>query len=214
MRVIAFDTAGPVIGVAAADGERVAARALRVARGTEGVLPGLVTAVLESLGLRLADLQGVVVAEGPGAFTGLRVGMAAATALALARGVPVVAVDALTPRALRAGAGGPTLALLDARKGRVYAAAWDAAGFRTHEPVDVAPEVAAAFPGGPFRATGEGAVVYRAVVEAAGGSVVADADDPGVGALAVEGARRLAGGDGRDPALVVPRYVRAPDVGA
>jgi tRNA threonylcarbamoyladenosine biosynthesis protein TsaB len=214
VRLIGFDTAGPVVGVAAADGLRFAERAVRVARGTEGVLPALVEAVLAEVDLSLGALDAVVVAVGPGAFTGLRVGISAATALALAVGLPVVAVDSLTSRALAAGFGPePSSAWLDARKGRVYASRWDAEGTLQSGPLDVPPEVALAGCAAPFRVTGEGALVYQALIERAGGTVHADAADPGLRGLLQEGARRFAAGEGRDPGEVAPLYVRAPDVG-
>jgi tRNA threonylcarbamoyladenosine biosynthesis protein TsaB len=214
MRLVAIDTAGPVIGVAALDGPRAAFRTLRVARGTEGVLPGFVAEVLAELGLAPAALDGIVVAAGPGAFTGLRVGIAAATGLATALRLPIVGADPLRARARSGRDGVPVLAALDARKGRVYAAAWGGDGRLVREAADVGPDVAARFLPPPFVATGEGALVYRAVFEAAGGEVAADAADPGVVALAREGARALAAGEGQDPVDLVPRYVRAPDVGA
>ena len=160
----------------------------------------------------LADLDGVVVSRGPGAFTGLRVGLA--TALGIAAGVPcpVWACVSLDPRArVPRTPGLPLLVALDARKGRVYAALYGDDGEVLVPPADVAPEVAAAWAGGPFDATGEGAAVYADSFRSAGGIVVADPTDPCVEALAALGAAALARGEGQDIAEIRPLYLRAPD---
>lgn len=216
MRVIGIDTAGPVIGVAACDGDRVAERSLRVARGTEAALPALLAEVLDELSIVLQDVDGVAVAIGPGAFTGLRVGLAAAAGLALALEVPVAPIGSLWSRARAAGPGtGPLLSALDARKGRLYAAVFGPDGTEWLPPSDLGvDDVLARLPPGPFRATGEGALVVRPAIERAGGVVVSGAAETGVAALVGEGRRRLLAGEGRDPAELVPAYVRAPDTGA
>jgi tRNA threonylcarbamoyladenosine biosynthesis protein TsaB len=205
--VLAIDTAGPVAGVAWVDGDEVQVRTERVYRGTEERLPAWIDEVAAG---RLRSLGGIAVAAGPGAFTGLRVGLATAAGLAQALGVPVWPAPSLLPRAHRAGLGGALLVLLDARKSRVYAALWD--GDRlVRGPEDTAPEAAAGWAGGPFRASGEGALVYRGVVEAAGGAVVPDADDPGVDRLARLGREALAAGEGVAAEALVAGYLRPAD---
>lgn len=209
-RILAFDTASPVLGVGLSVDGRATVRTERVIRGSERRLLPLATELLEEAGLELAQLDGIAVCAGPGAFTGLRVGLATACGLAQALQLPVWPSGSLWPRALRAGPGGPLLVMLDARKFRVYAAGW-CDREPLHPPADVAPEVALSWVEAPFRATGEGALVYREAVCAAGGQVVEGADLPGVGQLAIEGAAALARGEGIDPAGVRPTYLRAPD---
>jgi len=168
-------------------------------------------ALLDDAGCGMSDLDGVAVGRGPGAFTGLRVGLATALGVAQALGVPLIAVDSLEIRARRL-AGDRVLAMLDARKARVYASWFPVAGQPALGPAqDVAPEIAVAWPEGPFVAVGEGAVVYREQVVAAGGVVCDAPEHPGVDALARLAAQRLAAGDVTDAADVLPRYVRAPD---
>lgn len=211
MRVIAVDTAAPVLGVAVwADG-RVASRSARVVRGGEALLAPWIAEVCAEVGAIPSDLDGVVVSTGPGAFTGLRVGVATASGLAVALGVPVLAVGSLEARARASGLGAPVLAWLDARKGRAYAAAFDERGRVLHEPADVAPEVAVGWMAPGFVAVGEGALVWREHVIAAGGTVAADADAPPVRSMATWGAEQLAAGVGGDAGALAPRYVRAPD---
>lgn len=209
MRVLAIDTAGPVVGVALSVDGAVRARTERVTRGAEARLVPWALALCDEAGLRLAALDGVAVAAGPGAFTGLRVGLATASGLALAIGCPLWQGSSLAHRALGAG-GDRVLAMLDARKQRVYAARYDG-GRLTAGPADVPPDEALAWMDAPFVATGEGALAYADRVTAHGGTLVARADDPCVHVLARLGAEALARGEGSDPIGVQPVYLRAPD---
>lgn len=211
MRILALDTTGPVIGVALRVGEETRSFTERITRGGETRLVPWARELVAEAGIALADLDGVAVAAGPGAFTGLRVGLATAAGIALAAGIPVWAGSSLESRAWPHRGGTPVLSMLDARKGRVYAALFDADGSVRSGPGDVAPSVAVGWGTSPFRATGEGALVYRNAVEAAGGVVVEDADDPCVHALAALGAQGLAAGEGVLPEQVRPVYLRDAD---
>jgi tRNA threonylcarbamoyladenosine biosynthesis protein TsaB len=130
----------------------------------------------------VSRLDLVAVAVGPGAFTSLRVGVAAALGLALARGCPVVPVSSLRARAAAVGPG-RVLALLDGRKGRAYAGFYED-GVLVGPEVDRIPAEAVALASPPFVATGEGALVFRLFVEAAGGVVDPDAEKSPALALA------------------------------
>lgn len=84
-----------------------------------------VHALLGEAGLRLAELDAIAFARGPGAFTGLRTACAAAQGLAFGAGKPVLALDSLmvvAEDARRQGARGPLWAVVDARMGELYAA--------------------------------------------------------------------------------------------
>jgi tRNA threonylcarbamoyladenosine biosynthesis protein TsaB len=153
----------------------------------------------------------IAVGTGPGSFTGLRIGVAAARATALARGLPLVGVSSL--RAL-ACAGEPDLVLgvLDARRGEAFAAAW-----RDGEPVLAPAALApaalaaavAALPDRPL-AVGDGAVRYRAELEDAGARVPEDGSP-----LHRVSARAVARLGAEAPAGrledVLPEYIRRPD---
>ena len=145
MRLVAFDTAGPVIGVAVTDGSRRIVRTERVTRGAEARLVPWAVAACAELGFELGALDGVAVAVGPGAFTGIRVGLATACGLAQALDVPVWPGDSLATRAARARTDAPVLAALDARKGRVYAALHAPDGSVLRPAADVDPDVAFAW---------------------------------------------------------------------
>jgi tRNA threonylcarbamoyladenosine biosynthesis protein TsaB len=208
--VLAIDTAGPVIGVALRHGAEVRVRQERVERGAEARLVPWALELCAEAGVSLDRLDGLAVSVGPGAFTGIRVGLSTAIGLALASDRPLWPCMSLTTRAARASTTGRVLAMLDARKSRVYAA-WYEAGVLQGAPTDVEPEWACTRFAGPFLATGEGARVYAAAVEAAGGTLCSDAEDPGVDQLAILGASALERGEGVDAVHVRPLYVREPD---
>lgn len=122
MRVLALATAGPSASIGYGDG-RASPVAVALGEGTErgrGVLREI-DALLVRLGLTRKDVEGIAVEVGPGSFTGVRVGVATAKALAIGLGVPVVGVVSLDALALAAGpADRELLALRDARAGEAY----------------------------------------------------------------------------------------------
>lgn len=124
MRLLGIDTATWRASVALLDGPvRVAGRSL-VTRGNHAatLLP-LVEEVLQEAGWERADLDGIGVGAGPGSFTGVRVGLGVARGLAWALGIPVLGVSSLEALALSVdpASSDPVAAVLDARKGELYA---------------------------------------------------------------------------------------------
>jgi len=110
---------------------QVAARAAEdEARSQTRTLFPLAERVLTETGLRREDLGGLVVGVGPGTFTGVRIGVAAARAAALALGIPVIGRTALSALATRAVLEAPTrvgrlVPTIDARRGQVFAAVYE-----------------------------------------------------------------------------------------
>ncbi len=199
MKILAIDTAGPVIGVCLGDEVRTE----RITRGAETRLVPWIAALTGG-----SPPDGIAVAVGPGTFTGVRVGIATAQGLAMAWGIPLVGVGSLRSRGRAAGA---TLCLLDARKQRFYAG-WSA---EDYSPTDRALDAilahgrAAGYLVDGWTATGEGAEVARAVLEAAGATVHPRATDPALRELAMLGREALEAGPPWPGAT--PLYVRAPD---
>lgn len=109
----------------------------------------MVTGVLADANLSWADLGGLGVTHGPGTFTGLRVGLAAARGIALVRRLPIAAfssLHALAAGAVRVGDAGtsePILAVSDARRGEVYVQAFGP-GVRPLGPPELLPLATAA----------------------------------------------------------------------
>jgi len=139
MLVLALESATPAPAVALVEDERVVA--WRPAEGasprSEALLPA-VDALLREAGTALADLDGFAVGIGPGSFTGLRVGLSTLKGLAFGDLRPVAGVSTLAAVARRADdpRRAAVAALLDARRGEVYAAVW-AAG---RDPAPCVPE--------------------------------------------------------------------------
>ena len=93
----------------------------------------MIDAVLREAGVRLDAVRGIVLSDGPGSFTGLRVGAAVAKALVQARGLPLWIAPSLMVRAAGAARPGATvLAVSDALRGELYAAAYRFEGGAVH----------------------------------------------------------------------------------
>jgi len=126
MIVLGIETATAACGVAlvGADGLlgtiQIAARLVH----SERLVP-MIDALFAESGVRRTDLQGVAVSQGPGSFTGLRIGVATAKAIALALGLPVVGVPTLAALAANAGpAAGLVWPALVAKRDEVYGAVY------------------------------------------------------------------------------------------
>jgi tRNA threonylcarbamoyladenosine biosynthesis protein TsaB len=200
-RVLALDTATDIATACVfADGAVLAEGAAGPARhAAQGVL-GLVDDLLAEARTSLDQIDAVVVGVGPGSYTGLRIGIAAARGLGLALGVPVAGVSTLD--ALRAGAGVDAYAVIDARRGEVFASgpALEAAVLRPED-------LTARLPAGAL-CVGDGALRYARLL-AASGADVPGVDDPRHAPHARAHAA-LAAADGFT-APSEPRYLRRPD---
>jgi len=172
------------------------------------------------------DITRICVGTGPGGFTGLRLGVSTARALSQGRGLPVVGVSSL--EALARGVelvspteldlpgnpdvSGPVLAVIDARRGEVFAAAWDGATALV-EPAAYAPEALAERLLAlevPVRAVGDGAVRFREELEGAG--VAVPVDGSAVHRIAAAPLCRLgAAGEPAERDRLLPDYRREPD---
>lgn len=218
MNLLVFDTATPatVVGARAEDGELVERRH----DPEPGERPGhaeqllaLAREALEAAGLGWQDLERVGVGVGPGTFTGLRIGVATARALAQGTGAELAAVSTLEALAWPAAhEGRPVLAVLDARRGEAFVAAWRGperlVAARAVAPEELAELVAAT--GETVLAVGDGAVRFRARLEAAGADVPDDdAAAHRVGAAGLCALAPAAPAVDRD--ALVPDYIRPPD---
>lgn len=219
MKVLAFDTALAACSAAVwADGEVLARRYQRLERGHAEALLPMVEAVREEAGLDYDQLDRLAVTIGPGAFTGLRIGLAAARGLSLASGLPLAGVTTLEAVAAQAqqqlATTDPVLAVLDARRGQVYAQAFAPDLVPLGQPAIVAPEaVAGLVPGARAAVVGTGARLVRARLAAAAALSFPDAPelpDAAVVAAIAAGEGRVAA-SGTPPA---PLYLRPPEAKA
>lgn len=126
MLILGIDTSTSAISVAIGDGDSVVARHRLDAMGHSEHLAPLIAELLRAKGVRPADLTGIVVGNGPGPFTGLRVGIVTGLTMGLALEVPVFglcSLDALAEAALAQGLvpeGSDLLVATDARRKEVY----------------------------------------------------------------------------------------------
>ncbi len=185
--VLGIDTAAPVVGAAVIGPDIERSWSERNVRGADGVLIPAIADMIRDLN----GLDAVAVSVGPGAFTGLRVGVATALGFAVSMGCSVVCVSSLEARAYQASHG-RVLSLLDARKSRVYAQVFDGTGplpIALSGPVDA--PISEVLPNAPFLATGEGALLDRESIERSGGTVDVDPGRSPAMAVARIGLSRL-----------------------
>ncbi|MGZ4385332.1 MAG: tRNA (adenosine(37)-N6)-threonylcarbamoyltransferase complex dimerization subunit type 1 TsaB [Gaiellaceae bacterium] len=192
MLTLAFDTATPratcaLVRDGALLGE-VETSAVRVLAEAD--------ALLEQAGFEREELGRIVVGTGPGSFTGLRIGLATARALALALDVPVAGVSTLT--ALAAAAPG-ALPVIDARRSEIFTLV-------EGEPAVLRPEELELEPG--TVCVGDGACRYRGLLEQRGAEIPDDGSELHLPRASVHA--RLAGAGG-SAEQVQPLYLRLPD---
>lgn len=175
------------------------------------LLPLVQTLVAEA-GLTLADLDGIAFGAGPGAFTGLRVACGVAQGLAVALDIPVLPVVTLEALALADGHD-QVAVYLDARMGEVYCGAYrrQGDGLEALGSLCVTPPEAAPVPQeAGWHACGNGPAAYPALAERLMAQAIPLGPErvPTAAAVAQLAAPRLARGEGLDPALAAPLYVR------
>ncbi|WP_353807355.1 tRNA (adenosine(37)-N6)-threonylcarbamoyltransferase complex dimerization subunit type 1 TsaB [Agromyces sp. SYSU T00194] len=194
--LLAIDTsAGTGVAVVDDDGRVVAERATDDTMRHAEAIGELLAGALADAGATGADVSAVVAGMGPGPFTGLRVGIAAAHAFAFGAGVPVLPVvshDALAAEWYAAGGTGPLLVVTDARRRERY---WSA-----YEGLDA--------DGLPVRVEGPGLAKPDALPEAAGTRL----DAHRVSAAALGTLAAGMGAAGVPFAADEPLYLRSPDV--
>jgi tRNA threonylcarbamoyladenosine biosynthesis protein TsaB len=224
MRVLAFDTATRATAVALCDvGEGSGGLELEARDDPEpGARPGHARRLLPLVEQLLRQgggwdaVQRIAVGVGPGTFTGLRIGVATAHALARSRGLELVGVSTL--ESLASGVrsdwpGSAVLAVIDARRGEAFAAAWAVGGDAALAPSVLTPGElghAASRLAPDAVAVGDGAIHFRAVLEAVGVAVPADGSTLHR-VSAREHCRLAAAGRAGMPDAVLPAYLRLAD---
>jgi tRNA threonylcarbamoyladenosine biosynthesis protein TsaB len=217
LTLVGFDTSTAATSacVLRADGEvfehvPAPARLLEPPGHSRELLPA-VEDLMARAGVGWADETGIAVGVGPGGFTGLRIGVATARALATAARLPVHPVSSLA--ALAAGIGEPlALPLIDARRGEVFAALFEH-GVPVVEPFAARPEQVAERAGRDIAgavAAGDGSLRFREILEAAGVRVAPDGSELHV-VRALQVCRLAAGVPAERPEAVLPTYIRDPD---
>jgi tRNA threonylcarbamoyladenosine biosynthesis protein TsaB len=196
-------TASTAVGLWAAGGPEIERRddpPLGARPAHAGRLLLLVEEVLAAAGADWAAVERIAAGVGPGSFTGLRLGIATVRGLAQARDLPLVGVSSLAALAV-----GADLAVIDARRGEVFAAAPGVFGPVALKPDELAERIE---PG--WLAVGDGAVRFREPLERAGAVIPAD-DAPQHRVSALQICRLGAEAQPADRDALLPDYRREPD---
>jgi tRNA threonylcarbamoyladenosine biosynthesis protein TsaB len=195
----------------------LAADQAAMARGQAERLVPMIESVIQAAGIGYGELDAIAVTTGPGAFTGVRIGLATARGYALALGIPAIGIGSLA--AIAAGtdeaerAGRTLLVLIDAKRADVYAQAFRPDLTPATEAMAVTPDALdAALPPGPILLAGDGDAGAVDALQAAGRELARSraptlADPGGIAHLAAK--EPLPGADAPPPR---PVYLRPPDV--
>ncbi|SRR5579883_2049614 len=215
MKVLGFDSAGSQCAVAVLDGERVAStRAEAMPHGQAERLMPLIAETLTTAAIAPAALDLIAVTTGPGSFTGIRIGLAAARGLALATGRPAAGVsvfDAYTAAVPAAAWQARTLIVaVESKREEFYLQAFKTAGAALSAPTQIHPrDLDAWLPAGPLLLAGDAAA--RLQTQLAGHDFVMA---PGAEAVDPAWVARLGRAQVRGTGTVEPPrpfYLRAPD---
>ncbi|MDO8606969.1 MAG: tRNA (adenosine(37)-N6)-threonylcarbamoyltransferase complex dimerization subunit type 1 TsaB [Phaeospirillum sp.] len=212
MIVLAIDTSTSACSAALwRDGVVLSRRLRDMARGQSEALIPMVAEVMAEAGLDFAGLDLLAVTVGPGAFTGLRIGLAAARGFALASGLPLagvstpLAVAAMVPPAERAGR--TVLVAIDSRRDEAWLQAFDADLRPLGDVAALLPEQAAALVAGPVVLAGDAAPRLLGLLTEA--VLASSAGWPDAAMVAEVAAAQWSAGLSLPPE---PLYLRPPDV--
>ncbi|QDZ00249.1 tRNA (adenosine(37)-N6)-threonylcarbamoyltransferase complex dimerization subunit type 1 TsaB [Nitratireductor mangrovi] len=213
MKVLAIDTAAELCAACvfdAAAGVELGRSVRDIGKGHAEVLMPVIAEALSEAGTAYDGLGAVAVAVGPGSFTGVRIGVAAARGLALALGIPATGVTtlaAIAHEARRAYPGRAVLAVIDAKRDELYAALFDAEGSETAPPfITHAAEAAALARDADAVLAGSGAALVAAVPGAPPFAIAAETRTADISAYAA--CAIAAGFSGNKPK---PVYLRGAD---
>ena len=217
--LLAIESATPALSVVIWRGAELLAEGSEpnTRQHAEALLPRIDEA-LEHAGLALHEIDAFAVSIGPGTFTSLRIGLATVKGLAFGSDRPVAAVSTLAALAHAGGPAvvGPRIAVLDAKRGEVYAGAFDAAdSFAVcadllPEAVYSVEELAARLPDA-FELVGEGVAGLAEALHQAGRRGASPSSRevlPSARSVAAVGADILGKGSGVPAESLLPRYLR------
>lgn len=122
MKALAIDTSTYVMGIAVVDGDKILGEMITNLQKNHSIrlMPSIVN-LMEEVGIEPNELERIIVAHGPGSYTGVRIGVMTAKALAFALNIPIVGVSTLEVLAQNGRFfSGYICPFIDARRGQVY----------------------------------------------------------------------------------------------
>lgn len=217
VRILGIDTATSRASVGLRIGNDVVSEQSHLVEGSHAVsLLGLIDDVLQAGGCAIGDLDAVAVSGGPGTFTGLRISLSVAKGLTYATGARLISVPTLEALARTVADCRSVIgAILDARKGEVYAACFrptDEGLERLTDDLLLTPEALLERLPVPCVLLGDGVTAYGAFLRSRLGEQVTllpgDSYGPRGGVVAAMGAERLQAGHVDDFSSLEPVYIR------
>ena len=118
--LLAIDSSGPRLQLGLVVGDKITSYVEEIARGHAEILFARIKTLFGKSDVLYDDLTRIAVTTGPGSFTGLRVGIAAARAIGMASNIPVIGVPTLLAMSLGGPMGNAFSVTLDARRGETY----------------------------------------------------------------------------------------------
>lgn len=213
MNILALETSTEYCSVALWQDGAIVERCEAVGQKHSELLMAMIDDLLQATGYKLQAMDGIAFGMGPGSFTGVRIACGVTQGLALGANLPVVGVCTLEALAQASGHG-KVIAVLDARMGEIYHAAYEKQGdgwIAASEPCLCKPADAPFVTGEGWFAAGSGFSVnsealqarYAGQLHGVDGTVV-----PQAAAIAALGAVRFMRGEGVDAAQALPLYLR------
>jgi len=223
LKILAFDTATPVTSVAVGvDGAVAAEISITGDKAQMERLMPMIDGVLREARVGIGEIEGVAVGAGPGLFTALRIGVTTANTMSQVLRVPVLGLSSLDILATGvAYKQGLVAAAIDARRGEIFAALYEADGAAckiTIEPEAVDPAVFAAKLAArrqPVTLAGDGFMTYREIFKEKLGKAAISASPefmyPRASVIiSMAGAALIVAKPG-EPGILLPAYMRSPD---
>lgn len=209
MKILAIDSSAGGCGVCVTDGTQILAQGYEtMERGQDSRLIPMVQEMMGRAKLTYRDLDRVAVVKGPGSFTGLRIGLAAARGIGFAASKPVIGIDRFSIyRAQLAARKEAILIVLDSRRAELYTCFFPSYGTAQPARLMTPEEIGAFLPNHPDAIiVGDAATLLRGFADRARLEEMTEAE-------AVTCARLAAVADPNDPAFLPrPLYLRPPDV--
>ncbi len=213
VNLLAIETSTDFLSLALSTGGKVHAHHEEAGQRHAELILDSISGLMNCAGIGLRDLEGIAYGEGPGSFTGLRIGCGVVQGLALARGLPVLGVSTLLALAGEA-ASDQVVACLDARMGEVYHAAYrkrNGAWETVHAPSLCRPGDCPVPAGGAWSGVGSGFAAHADVLRERFGSTVLHLErraTPTASAVLRLAQPRFGRGEGHAAETAIPVYIR------
>ncbi len=213
MKLLAFDAASTACSAAVLVDDRIVAERFEImARGQAEVLMPMIADVMAQAHLEVSALDALAVTIGPGAFTGMRIGLAAAHGLALASSLACVGLTTFEavayPAVAELRAGESLVTVIESKRAELFLQAFDGALNPLSEPLAESIErISVLLPAGPLLLAGDGAARVQETLGAR--ARLSSSLSPRAAAFAPLAARRIAAGTSLLP--LRPFYMRPPD---